>query len=98
MRAGAWFIYFFLPSLITLTDCSPLLIKVWDSVIFGLALILDVIPLARWRPEGGQMRGQLQSVAPGCVRNAVFGSKTVQPCQPELRTPSSVPHPAAQFG
>lgn len=69
-------LFFFLSSLITLADCSSLFIKVWDFAIFSLALILDVIPLACCLPEGGQTQGQLQSFAPGCVRNAVFCSKT----------------------
>lgn len=68
-------LFFFLFSLITLDDCSFLFFSlVFDFAILASALILDVTPLAFCLPE----RGQMQSVVPGCVRNAAFHSKTVQ--------------------
>lgn len=99
MQATVEFGLFFHSSMITLTDFYSPLIKVCDSVIFSLAQILDVFPLACCLPERSQMQGQLQIIAPDvsgmqCLAQRQFSR--VKAHQPELRSPSSCPAP--QFG
>lgn len=53
---------FFISSLITLTDCSSLFLEVYDLGIFGLALVLDVLPPPCCLSERGQVKSQLHNI------------------------------------